>query len=351
MRFDARTWSAEAPSNIALIKYMGKVEGAGNRPTNSSLSYTLPHLRTIVELEIGSEEGEIDRWEPLAEHEGRPLSRLELSVRGRERFLAHLQVLKSRYGYRGGFTVRSANDFPSDCGLASSASSFAALTRAAVRALTDLTGKPLPDVAEMADWSRQGSGSSCRSFFSPWVVWEADAVHAWESLGHQGDLLHQVVVVNEKTKAVSSSEAHRRVSSSALFRGRPERAAERMAALISALEANRWSDAFEIAWAEFWDMHALFETSRPSFGYMTSGSMDVLKFVRDEFWEREGDGPLVTMDAGPNVHLLFRPDAVGRAFAARIERMFGARFRVISSVEVPNVGVSNVEGGRLGARR
>jgi len=156
-------------------------------------------------------------------------------------------------------------------------------------------------------------------------------VRALKSLGHHGDLLHQVIVVNGEAKTVSSSEAHRRVVSSALFRGRVERAEERMTALISALETNRWSDAFEIAWAEFWDMHALFETSRPAFGYMTSGSMDVLTFVRDEFWEREGDGPLVTMDAGPNVHLLFRPDAAGRAFAARVERRFGDRFRMISN--------------------
>jgi diphosphomevalonate decarboxylase len=25
-----------------------------------------------------------------------------------------------------------------------------------------------------------------------------------------------------------------------------------------------------------------------------------------EFWDKKSDGPLVTMDAGPNIHLLFR---------------------------------------------
>ena len=43
-------WVASAPSNIALIKYMGKTDEQDNRPTNRSLSYTLNHLRTTVEL-------------------------------------------------------------------------------------------------------------------------------------------------------------------------------------------------------------------------------------------------------------------------------------------------------------
>ena len=34
-------WFAKAPSNIALIKYMGKKDAELNLPMNSSLSYTL----------------------------------------------------------------------------------------------------------------------------------------------------------------------------------------------------------------------------------------------------------------------------------------------------------------------
>ena len=50
-------------------------------------------------------------------------------------------------------------------------------------------------------------------------------------------------------------------------------------------------------------MHALFETSLPSFGYMTAESVEVLHKVR-EYWRKHDSGPLVTMDAGANVHLL-----------------------------------------------
>jgi diphosphomevalonate decarboxylase len=105
----------------------------------------------------------------------------------------------------------------------------------------------------------------------------------------------------------------------------------RAADLIKALETERWTDAFEITWAEFWDMHALFETSQPAFGYMTPGSIEVLRFVRDSIWAKEKDGPLVTMDAGPNVHLLYRNDDRGRKIAARVAKTFQPKYKMYAS--------------------
>lgn len=290
---------ASAPSNIALIKYMGKTETAVNKPANPSLSYTLDALRTFVTLEEGPSE-----WHALD-------GKLQLSEKGRAKFLAHLARLQDAWRIEGTFTVRSANDFPSDCGLASSASSFAALTEAAYRL------KRAQDPAfhltreALSGFSRLGSGSSCRSFFTPWAAWATDTA---EAVALDLRLDHAVVIVEDTVKSVSSSEAHVRVTSSALYRGRPERAAERLSQLTQALRTNAWREAFELCWAEFWDMHALFETSRPSFGYMTEGTLRTLARLR-EVWRREGDGPLVTMDAGPNVHVLLRQDQTERADA------------------------------------
>ena len=289
--------TAEAPSNIALIKYMGKIEGRGNLPTNSSLSWTLNGLRTRVEFRAS----EADQWRPL---ESANWQKVELSEKGQRRFLDFFAKLKTLFGIQGNFEIRSANNFPSDCGLASSASSFAALTRATYE-LSQKQGGPTRDLKELADISRQGSGSSCRSFFSPWSVWGPEGAHALELPILK--LLHQVVIVDDRKKIVSSSEAHKRVSGSDLFPGRPERAEKRLQDLLTAFQAQDWRQAYELCWTEFWDMHALFETSHPSFGYMTSGSMEVLSSVR-QWWQDKGDGPLVTMDAGANVHLLYRPD-------------------------------------------
>ena len=116
-----------------------------------------------------------------------------------------------------------------------------------------------------------------------------------------------MVVVCDKKKLVSSSSAHARVVSSSLFVGRQERAEQRLIELIAALSHKNWSQSFDLVWAEFWDMHALFETAMPSFSYLLPSSIKVLNYVRD-FWREHADGPLVTVDAGPNIHLLFRDD-------------------------------------------
>ena len=59
-------------------------------------------------------------------------------------------------------------------------------------------------------------------------------------------------------------------------------------------------------------MHALFETSSPSFGYFEPQTLTLLNMAR-EYWLQNSDGPLVTMDAGPNVHLLWREDQQAHA--------------------------------------
>ena len=309
---------------------MGKIENAGNFPTNTSLSYTLPHLKSYVQLEY-DDQFVVDEWEPLTSFGEKKFAKLSLNEQGAERFIQHLERLKARFSFHGNFRIRSANDFPSDCGLASSASSFAALTKAAMIALSELTKQERPNAEEAAEWSRRGSGSSCRSFFEPWSIWTPNRVSDVPELSNHGRLIHQVVVVNDTIKQVSSSQAHKRVTSSLLFAGRPQRADVRVYDFIKALSTDQWEVAFEIAWAEFWDMHALFETSQPSFGYMTAGSLEVLRFVRDTLWAKEADGPLVTMDAGPNIHLLYRDDHKGQKLANRVVKEFHQRYRIFAS--------------------
>ncbi len=117
-----------------------------------------------------------------------------------------------------------------------------------------------------------------------------------------------MILCDREKKLVSSSEAHKRVGTSLLMNGRVERAELRLKQLLPALQKRNWHQCFEICWAEFWDMHGLFETSNPSFGYMNSLTMDVLVVIR-EFWRERKMGPIVTMDAGANVHCLWPQEA------------------------------------------
>lgn len=294
---------ASAPSNIALIKYMGKIDASSNKPTNSSFSFCLEKLRTFVRIKKNTELTS-DIWKSYQRHDLRPI---ELSEKGRTKFLNHFQFLKKEFKIEGFFEIESANNFPSDCGLASSASSFAALTLATHEWM--LKNSETPKMAyltkELAKLSQKGSGSSCRSFFSPWSLWHASGAESIQI--PYKNLKHQVLLCDENIKQVSSSEAHLRVLTSDLFKGRVERVETRLQKLIEAMRAQNWKDSFELCWNEFWDMHVLFHTSIPAFMYMNEVTMKSLRVLHNN-WLTTGDGPLITMDAGSNIHLLYRED-------------------------------------------
>ncbi|MBS0358963.1 MAG: diphosphomevalonate decarboxylase [Proteobacteria bacterium] len=300
-----KKWFAEAPSNIALIKYMGKEDPAKNIPINASLSYTLNDLLSFVELE--SYPGPNDIWEPL-DLPGTPA--FSLTPEAKERFLRHLTFLKNHFSYSGNFIVRSCNNFPQSTGLASSASSFAALTQCAARALCELTNQEEISIEKIAELSRVGSGSSCRSFFSPWCLWTK---HGVEPIALPYDkLIHQAVIVSHEFKPVHSTDAHKLVRTSPLFANRAERAEENLKLLIQSLKEKNWTTVFEIVWRDFWDMHQMFESSVPPLHYMKDDTKKVLNNIK-KYWDDNKDGPLATVDAGANIHLLYRPDQKDKA--------------------------------------
>ena len=309
-------WLAQAPANIALIKYMGKKDAASNLPDNSSLSYTLNNLLSTVRLELISVSQ--DQWQPLAMPGVE--TNFSIAIKGQERYIAHLQRMKKYFEYSGNFLIQSTNNFPHGSGLASSASSFAALTRCAVLALSELTGKPLPSIKEQAQLSRLGSGSSCRSFYSPWALWEENSVQAVDL--PYPELIHHVIVISKEEKEVSSSEAHQRVQSSPLYKGRSQRAEERLSQLLDAFHAKNWAQIFYFCWDDFQEMHELFSTCAEPFSYITEESTLLLNKL-SALWKREGDGPIVTMDAGPNIHLLYRMDQAAKAEQFKIEHLAG----------------------------
>ena len=287
-------WTATAPANIALIKYMGKDHG--NMALNPSLSYSSDKFFSVITLEESCNTGD----EIIATNFGRHMHNYEAT-----RFLQHLTRIKQNYSYDGCFKITTDNNFPPSCGLASSASSFAALTKAAAAAICSLKKISEPSSLELAHLSRMGSGSSCRSFFAPWTIWDGEHIAKLDT-GYDS-VWHYVVVVEESKKKISSSEAHKRVTSSNLFPGRVGRAQERYSDLLKAFSCQDWQKIYDISWADFWDMHALFETSSPAFGYISAATIAVLSVVRN-YWEKHHDGPIVTLDAGPNIHLIFHED-------------------------------------------
>jgi diphosphomevalonate decarboxylase len=283
-------WTSEAPSNVALIKYMGKQ--SGNIPCNGSLAHTLNKFVTRVILEKCQEDDQF-------------IDEMKLGPPAASRFLRHLKNIKRIFNYNGFFRVKSRSNFPHSAGIASSSSSFAALTKCAITAVCQIKGITQPSCEEMSEISREASGASCRSFFSPWSLWDCKGARKIDL--KIGELNHDLILIDQNPKGISSSEAHERIKSSPLFVGRPQRAEKRLADLVDSLNNSRWSNACQICWEEFHDMHALFHTSAPTFEYMQLRTRTVLDTL-EKFYKINNDGPIVTIDAGPNVHLLWRKD-------------------------------------------
>ena len=299
-----------------------KEESFHNIPINTSLSYTLNHLLTKVEIQ--EREGE-DIWTPFNKEDE---FYTELSLSSQKKFLKFFQYLKTVFGIVGSYTLSSGNNFPLSIGAASSASSFASLTLATYELAKDRSSKFVEmSREELAQCSRRGSGSSCRSFYSPWSLWTKDKVQA---ISFPFDsLIHQLIVIENKEKKIPSSEAHLLVKSSPYFSSRAQRAETRLKDLCSALSSKNWKECYSIAKEEFLDMHQLFETAEPAFSYQNKDSKKIVAAI-DQLWEERQDGPLVTMDAGASVHLLYRPDQ--SSLAKELEQTFSS-FSVFSSLK------------------
>src|ERR1041384_4082701 len=108
---------AVANSNLALVKYWGKADEGAKHPAAASLSLTLDSLSTVARVEFSSRlDG--DRVEGLP---AGPAARVG----------AFLARFRARFGLQPHATVSLTSNFPVAAGLASSASTFAALAKAA----------------------------------------------------------------------------------------------------------------------------------------------------------------------------------------------------------------------------
>ena len=133
--------------------------------------------------------------------------------------------------------IGTRNTFPSAAGIASSASGFAALTIAGLRALGRETGDP----RELSSLARlSGSGSAARSVMGGYVEWprgEGDDecfAFALAPASHW-DLRDVVVVVESEAKKVPSRDGHALAATSPHYARRLELLPERLAIVREAI--------------------------------------------------------------------------------------------------------------------
>ena len=202
--------TAKAHTNIALIKYWGKRNEELILPTNSSLSVTLDGLHTETTVQFHE-----DLQEDVF-----VLDNKEVTGVAYDRVTNYLNLFRNYANKQGLFAeVTSTNKVPTAAGFASSASGFAALAGATSKAL-DLQ---LSD-EDLSRFTRQGSGSACRSIYGGFVEWQMgerddgqDSFAVQVAPQDHWDIRVAAVVLTAEEKDVSSRVGMRRTVETSVF--------------------------------------------------------------------------------------------------------------------------------------
>lgn len=292
--------TAIAQPNIALIKYWGKRDVARNLPAVGSISITLCDLFTRMRVEFDAQ-----------------LSADELTVNEMPDagMLPRLSACLDRVAgpRRSSARITSTCNFPIAAGLASSASSFAALTVAGAAA----SGRE-PGVDELASLAGRASGSAARSLLGGFVELSNsdDDIQVRELLTPADWPLAVVVAITQPgPKRVGSTEAMEISRKTSPFYTRWVDGQEQDLATARAAVLERDFDRLSaIAEHNCLKMHSIMWASRPPVVYWNAATMRCLQTVR----QLQGDGTPVffTIDAGPQVKAVCLPEAAGRVEAA-----------------------------------
>ncbi len=289
-------FEAYAPSNIALSKYWGKRDRARNLPLNSSFSISLAEWGSHTAV-AGSEDG--------CDH---------VSLNGKELppdtpFAA--KALKFADLFRGErhlpLRIDTRNTIPTAAGLASSASGFAALTKALCGSFGLETRL---DDSRLSLIARLGSGSATRSLWHGFVRWnKGEREDGGDSFAHPLDTKWPefriaILPVDVGPKAHSSRDGmNHTVETSPLFPAWPQQAETDCARIEKAVLAQDLAALGALAEANALAMHATMQAARPALTYLTAQSWAYL----DQLWaaRKEGLEAYATMDAGANIKLIF----------------------------------------------
>ena len=304
-------WSS--PSNIALVKYWGKLPA--QIPANSSVSFTLKHSVTKMTVEIldhFSDHPSLDFYFEGIKNE-----------KFKEKIFKFLEIQKDKFPWilKKHLSIHSENTFPHSSGIASSASSMSALALCLLELDEKISGKKYPEdvfLKEASELARLASGSAGRSVYPFMATWGDIADRALSSRFHADALLKEdvhpifhsyrdsIIIVDENEKSVSSRAGHSLMENHPFKNERFKRAEFNMQRLLLALKEGNLETFIEVVEEEALMLHALMMTSSPCYILLKPHSLLVIEKIR-EFRKLKNIPVCFTIDAGPNIHLLY-PD-------------------------------------------
>ena len=321
----AFSWSA--PSNIALVKYWGKIENQLNEegeiqtqiPANPSISFTLNSCKTETKLAFTKKNND-GKFSFDLLFEGKPKEDFKPKIQKfLERIEIYLPFLKEYH-----FTIDTQNTFPHSSGIASSASGMAALA-VNLMSLEKLIFQNLG--TEMTEdyfnrkasfLARLGSGSACRSIKGNLVVWGNH-----KNIDESSDLfgvefpykIHDnfknyqdtILLVDKGEKQVSSTVGHDLMHGHPFAEKRFAQAHENLNTLIKIFQSGDLNEFIKIVESEALTLHAMMMTSLPYFILMKPNTLEIINAI----WKFRNETQIpvcFTLDAGANVHVLYPED-------------------------------------------
>jgi len=299
MTQNSKTAKAVACANIALIKYWGKRNIALNLPAVGSISLTLEALKTQTQA----------TFNPTLEKDNLIINSQQASESQQMRVSKFLDIIREKSGISDYAEIISKNNFPTDAGLASSASAFAALTLSATHAAgLELSKKDLSKL------SRIGSGSAARSVYGGIVEMQRGENQSGEEdfaipLASQDywDLRLLILITSKKEKEIGSTEAMKMTAeTSPYYNGWIDSSTQDLKEMREAIRTRDFEKLGDLAEYSALKMHALTLSTRPPILFWNSKTLELIEQVRKV--RQDGIPAYFTIDAGPQVKVITLPD-------------------------------------------
>ncbi|NCA85174.1 MAG: diphosphomevalonate decarboxylase [Clostridia bacterium] len=304
--------SWQSPSNIALIKYWGKK--GFQLPANPSLSFTLSTSVTRTSM----------AYTPTADPEH---FKVELMLNGKinlefsEKVKAYFNILQEQVPFLKffDFEIYTVNTFPHSAGIASSASAMSALALC----LCDMEQmiSNVPNTEKMnffekaSHCARIGSGSAARSVYGGLVSWGKI-----KSLPQTSDRyatpikknIHpifenyqdSILIVNREEKKVSSRQGHQLMIKHPFAQARYTQAVNNLETLLQVFATGDLEQFINITEQEAFTLHGMMMSSMPGYLLMQPNTLNIINALHS-YRAQSGVPVSFTLDAGPNVHVLY----------------------------------------------
>ncbi len=299
----------ESPSNIALIKYWGKY--GQQFPINPSLSFTLSNCKTTTSIDYSPRLRGQAKFVFL--YDGKTKKSFENKIdEFFDRISPFCPYLENLF-----LKINSINTFPHSSGIASSASAFSSLAFCIVsiekRYKEKMTEQKF--LNKVSFIARLGSGSGSRSISGPLMIWGENEFHSgcsnffavsYNKKIHQifKNYQNTVLIIDNKVKSLSSSDGHKKMIEHPFLNDRKKQAKKNLKIILNAISIGDLEVFINVVEEEAMTLHALMMSSEPPTVLIKSKTLEVIELIKN-FREKEKVPVCFTLDAGPNVHLLY----------------------------------------------